>query len=132
MPAATAVDLFDPELWRPLDLGRQGGATTGGEHTSRGVRDLNLAAARLKPGITLEQARTQMNAIADRLAHAYPASNTGWGVSVQVWPRPVGRDFEQSLHLLLAAVGVVLLLGCVNIASLALARGATRAREVAI
>jgi predicted permease len=132
MPLGATVDLFDADVWRPRDLGRQGGAATVDGPASRDVHDLIQAVARLKPGVSLTQARTQMNAIANRLAQAYPASNKGRGVSLQVWPRPLGQDVEPSLHLLLAAVGVVLLIGCVNIAILALVRSAARAREIAI
>ena len=56
-----------------------------------------LAVAKLKRGVTLDQARTQMDAIGDRLANAYPESNKGWGVLVQPLPRPIGQDFEPSL-----------------------------------
>lgn len=130
MPAHTTVEVFDHDLWRPGDLGR-GGALTPDGHTSRETRDVRWAVAKLKPGVTVDQARTEMHAIGDRLARTYPESNEGWGVSVEPWPRPVGQAFEQSLYLLLAAVAMVLLIGCANVANLSLARGAGRAREVA-
>jgi putative ABC transport system permease protein len=97
MPAGTGVDLLDPELWRPRDLGHEGGALTQDGPAARDRHDLNLAVAKLKRGVTLEQARTQMETLAGRLARAYPESNQGWGVRVQPWPRPVGPDFERSL-----------------------------------
>ena len=132
MPARIGVDLLDPELWRPSDLGLFGGALTLDGQPRREIRDLNLAVARLKPGISIEQAEQQMAEIADRLAHTYPVSNAGWGVSVRLWPRPIAQDFERSLYLLLAAVVMLLLIGCVNIANLAMGRGFARAREIAI
>ena len=132
MPAGTGVDLLDPELWRPRDLGHEGGGLTLDGPAARDRHDLNLAVAKLKHGVTLEQARTQMEMLAARLARAYPESNQGWGVRVQPWPRPVGQNFERSLYLLLVAVGMVLLIGCVNVANLAIARGAVRSHEVAI
>jgi putative ABC transport system permease protein len=90
------------------------------------------AVAKLKHGVTIAQARTEMNAIGDRLADAYPESNKGYGVIVRAYPRPLGLDTEASLYLLFAAVGAVLLIGSVNLANLALARGFGRAREAAI
>lgn len=74
MPAGVGVDLLDPELWTPRDLGRQGGALTPDRSTNRGRRDLNRAVAKLKRGVTVEEARVQMDVIADRLAEAYPES----------------------------------------------------------
>jgi putative ABC transport system permease protein len=73
-----------------------------------------------------------MNAIADRLARQYPDANKGYGVLVERFPLPIGLEVEASLYLLFAAVGIVLLIACVNLANLAIVRGATRAREVAI
>jgi putative ABC transport system permease protein len=89
--------------------------------------------ARLKPGVTLQQARQQMDAIGARIAHDYPESNKGWGVTVDRYQdRVVGEDLRRSLLVLLSAVGAVLLIGCVNLANLLLVRGAGREREVAI
>src|SRR5205823_3301957 len=89
--------------------------------------------ARLKPTVTLEQARRQMDAIAARIARDYPDSNMGWGVVVERYADVlVGPQLRQSLLLLLASVGLVLLIGCVNLASIAVAGGLARAREVAI
>jgi predicted permease len=122
MPARTSVDFYAPALFRPL---------TFEVIPLRSDHELS-AVGKLKPGVTIEQARTEMRAIGDRLADAYPESNKGYGVVVQPFPRPIGLDVEASLYLLFAAVGVVLLIGCVNLANLALARGVGRAREVAI
>jgi predicted permease len=122
MPSATSVNLYDPQLWRPLAFD---------PNPPRASHELT-AVAKLKDGVTLEQARRQMDTIGDRLAREYPASNRGYGVVVEPLPRPIGQDFEASLYLLFTAVGVVLLIGCANLANLALARGAARAREVAI
>jgi putative ABC transport system permease protein len=123
MPSRTSVRFIDAQLWRPL---------TYDWVLSRSLHDLAWAAARLKPGVTLERARAEMDTIAARLARAYPESNTDYGVRVEAFPRPMGFDVATSLYLLFGAVGVVLLIGCVNLANLALARGAARSREVAI
>lgn len=123
MPPRTSVDFIPPQLWRPL---------TFDVLPSRGSRQLQKAVARLKEGATLAQARVEMTVIADRLAREYPDSNKGYSVLVEAYPRPIGFDVEQSLYLLLPAVVVVLLIACVNLANLALVRGAARAHEVAI
>jgi len=88
---------------------------------------------RLKSGVTLQQAQADMNAVTSRIAAAYPSSNKGWGASVE----PLQNDFLppdriRNLWLLLGAVGFVLLITCLNIANLLLAKGAARQREIAI
>ena len=89
--------------------------------------------AHLKPGVTIDQAQAQMDTISARLAHAYPESNKGRGIKVELFADTiVGSQLRQSLYLLLAAAGLVLLIACANIANLTLARGAVREREVAI
>jgi putative ABC transport system permease protein len=91
------------------------------------------AMALLKPGVTVEQARAEMNAIGARIAHDYPDSNKGWGVAVDpLADTIVGKQLRTSLYVLLAAVGMVLLIGCANLANLTLARSTAREREVAI
>lgn len=89
--------------------------------------------ARLKPGVTLEQARQQMKAIAARIERDYPQSNKGWSATVDRYQdRVVGDSLRRSLLVLLAAVSAVLLIGCLNLANLLLVRGAHREREVAV
>jgi len=92
-----------------------------------------LVMARLKDGVTIEQAQAEMTGIAAQLATEHPQSNTNWGVSVE----PLHLNFlepttRRNLWLLLGAVGFLLLIGCVNVASLLLARGTVRQREVAV
>ena len=92
-----------------------------------------VAYARLKDGVTLEQARAQMKVIGEQIAHLYPDSNKGWGVTVDRFEdRIVGDQLRTSLYVLLGAVAAVLLIGCANLANLTLARGTSREREVAI
>src|SRR5579863_2100116 len=92
-----------------------------------------ISYARLKPGVTLQQARDQMKAIAARIEHDYPESNKGWSATVdQYQDIYVDDSLRRSLWVLLAAVGAILLIGCVNLANLLLARGAGREREVAV
>jgi predicted permease len=92
-----------------------------------------LVMGRLKDGVTLEQADAEMQAITRQLAEEFPQTNTNWAASVE----PLQNNFIpektiENLWLLLGAVGFLLLIGCVNIANLLLARGTTRRREVAI
>jgi putative ABC transport system permease protein len=89
--------------------------------------------ARLKPGVTLEQARARMEPIAERIAREYPESNKGWGVTIDRYVDIIVDDnLRQSLKVLMAAVGMLLLIGCANLANLALARGTGREREVVV
>ncbi len=89
--------------------------------------------ARLKRNVTLQQASAEMNTIGARIAQDYPDSNKDWGVVVErLSDIVVGQELRSSLLVLLAAVGMVLLIGCANLANLTLARGVAREREVAI
>jgi putative ABC transport system permease protein len=89
--------------------------------------------ARLEPGVTLEQARAQMDTIAASIATLYPDSNKGWGVTVDPYiDQVVAPQLRRSLWILLAAVGAVLLIGCANLANLTLARCTDREQEIAI
>ena len=87
---------------------------------------------RLKPGITIEQARAEMTGIANNLAAEYPATNTGIGVTAITLPDHLSGKWRLALFILLGAVGFVLLIACTNVANLLLARGADRERELAI
>ena len=91
------------------------------------------AIARLKPGVSLEQAQAEMSQIAARIAETYPAIKKDWGATVdRLIDRVVGPQLRLSLIVLMSAVGAVLLIGCANLANLLLARGALRSREVTI
>jgi putative ABC transport system permease protein len=89
--------------------------------------------ARLKPGVTLEAARTELQLIADRLARDYPEANKGTGIVVEpIRDGIVGTDLQTTSVFLLGVVGFVLLLCCANVANLLLARVTARAREIAV
>lgn len=87
---------------------------------------------RLKEGVTVEQARSEIKAIAARLEKLYPATNAGTGANVRPLLDNLLGNYRTSLALLLGAVALVLLIACANLANLLAVRGAARAREFAV
>jgi putative ABC transport system permease protein len=92
-----------------------------------------LTIGRLKPGVTIEQARADMDAVTAHIAQQYPKSNKGWSAFVE----PLKNDFIpkeriRTLWMLLGAVAFVLLIACVNVANLLLARSMARQKEMAV
>jgi putative ABC transport system permease protein len=87
---------------------------------------------RLKPGVTLQQARGDLDSIAHELARKYPDSNTGRTINARGLLDAAVGDYRQNLNLLLVAVGCVLLIACANVANLQLARALARGKELAV
>lgn len=98
----------------------------------RATHDGIFTVARLETGVSVPQSQAEMNTIQSRLDREYPNDNRDLGIYVEPLKQVIVGDSGQTLALLLAAVGLVLLIACANIANLLLARSAERNREFAI
>ena len=124
LPKGGPFDRAAAQIWKPLAF-----------DASSMTRDFRWlgASAKLKDGVTLSSARAEMDVIARRLALTHPASNTDWGVALdRLDDVLIGPQLRSAVIVLFAATLFVLLIGCANLASLALSRSVSRRSEIAV
>ncbi len=128
MPASFRLLGFMPELWTPLTIS-PGDQTTG----ARKDRSLYLF-GRMKPGVTVEQARAEFATLANQAEKSFPESEKGWGATVRTLPDFLiyGFGIRSALAVIMTTVGFVLLIACANVSGLLLARAMARRKELAI
>jgi predicted permease len=123
-PAGFRLD-GEPDAFTPL------GQTTEPRMQNRGARFIHVV-ARLRPEVTLVQAQTELSLMARRLAEQYPKDDAGRGMVAYPLRHELVGEVRSTLWLLLGAVSLVLLIACVNVASLLLAQAVSRERELAM
>ena len=116
----------EPDLWVPLGLD-----PNGGRRFSPGTRYLGVI-ARLKPGVTVQQAKAEMDTIAARQVREFSDVGAGWSVRTVSLQEQAAGGLRRGLLILLGAIGFVFLIACANVANLLLARAVARGREFAL
>ena len=125
MPATFETPRVNTEAWTPVHVSNPVAANFRGVHFLRTY-------GRLAPGVTIEQARAEMQVVDQNLAAQYPAENKNRTTVLFALHERIVGETRQSLFILFAAVGFVLLIACANFANLLLARAAERQREFVI
>ena len=126
MPSSYRREPSGSRLWTPLVLGPESVLPA-----ARGDRRLTVM-ARLKSGVSVETAKAEMAALAQRSEQTYPGTSKGWSATAVTLQHYIAAGFSVAMRMLMGAVLLVLLIACANIASLQLARGAERQREIAV
>ena len=126
MPKDYRLGNYGPQLWTPLVFAPESLLPA-----ARGDRSLGVT-ARLKSGVSVETARAEMAALAQRSEQTYPGTSKGWSATALSLQHYIADEFSVAMRLLMGAVVFVLLIACVNIASLQLTRAAARQREFAV
>jgi putative ABC transport system permease protein len=131
MPADFAIPDVGAAFWTPWDIREAYRGARFPDGPPRDFRFLSVV-GRVKPGLSREAATERMEILAARLAADHPRTNSDWGVELVPLREELGRASRTGLLLVFGAVFCLLLLVCANVGSLAIARSAARAREMAI
>ncbi len=125
------IGKFSPEVWTTMSMLRE--STNGAKPmTEERGNDFLKCVARVKPGVSINQAQANVDTISAALRQQYPDSNTNVGVKVVPLARAIVGDAHSALLMLCAMAGCVLLVACVNVVNLLLARSVSRQKEISI